>query len=73
MPKEKKRGDTVASSRVEKKNIVKKGEQHQQEFMRRIKKAIGGQNITITCEGEANAFSDFAKFLEDKINKKKLN
>jgi hypothetical protein len=38
-----------------------------------IKKAIGEQNITITCEGEANAFSDFAKFLEKKINKKKLN
>ena len=77
MPKDNKRGDTVASprssSRVEKKNIVKKGEQHQQEFTRMIKKAIGEQNITITCEGEANAFSDFAKFLEKKINKKKLN
>ena len=77
MPKDNKRGDTVASprssARVEKKNIVKKGEQHQQEFTDRLRKALGGQEIKIECEGEANVFSDFAKFLEKEINKNKLN
>jgi len=73
MPKDNKRGDTVASprssSRVEKKNIVKKGEQRQQEFTEFIKKMLGGLDAQLEVEPNA----DRINFLLDKKDKKKLN
>jgi len=55
--------------------LVKKktGVQRQKEFTRKLRELTRGLNITIECEGEANAFSDFGKFLEKEINKKRLN
>ena len=73
MPKDNKRGDTVASprssSRVEKKNIVGKGEQRQQEFTEFIKKMLG--SLDAQLEVEPNA--DRLNFLLEKKDKKKLN
>jgi len=73
MPKEKKRGDTVASSRsssrVEKKNIVKKGEQHQQEFARLMEKLGTSAGMKIWSEPDANTLN----YILNKKNKKKLN
>ena len=74
MPKDNKRGDTVASprssSRVEKKNIVKKGEQHQQEFIAKIHEFFGkGENVSIMhCDEVPEVVLDF-----EKKDKKKLN
>ena len=66
-----------ASSRYDK---IKSGTDAQQEFVRQLRELFGGlvnlevePNITITTDKETNAFSDFAKHLEKKINKKKLN
>jgi len=78
MPKDNKRGDNVASSRsssrVEKKNIVKKGEQHQQEFTRMIKKMFSVIDAQLNIEPKgirinANTLSNII----DKKDKKKLN
>ena len=66
-----------ASSRSDK---IKSGADAQKEFVRQLRELFGGlvnlevePNITITTDKETNAFSDFAKHLEKKINKKKLN
>ena len=60
MPREKKRGDNVASSRsssrVEKKNIVKKGEQHQQEFTRLMEKFSKTAGLNILSEPNKEMF-----------------
>ena len=73
MPREKKRGDIVASSRsssrVEKKNIVKKGEQHQQEFPRMMEKLGTLAGMKIWSEPDANTLNSIL----NKKNKKKLN
>ena len=73
MPREKKRGDSVASSRsssrVEKKNIVKKGEQHQQEFTDFIKKMLGSLDAQLEVEPNADRLNS----LLEKKDKKKLN
>ena len=73
MPKDNKRGDNVASSRssslVEKKNIVKKGEQHQQEFTQFIKKMLGSLDAQLEVEPNAERIN----FLLNKKDKKKLN
>jgi hypothetical protein len=68
-----------ASPRSEKIKF-KSGADAQQEFVRQLRELFGGlvnlevePNITITTDKETNAFSDFAKHLEKKINKKKLN
>jgi len=64
-----------ASSRSDK---IKSGADAQKEFVRQLREMFGNHlqvepNITITTDKETNAFSDFAKHLEKKINKKKLN
>ena len=73
MPKDNKRGDIVASSRssslVEKKNIGKKGEQHQQEFTQFIKKMLGSLDAQLEVEPNAERIN----FLLNKKDKKKLN
>ena len=73
MPKDNKRGDNVASSRssslVEKKNIVKKGEQHQQEFTQFIKKMLGSLDAQLEVEPNVNTLIDRL----NKKDKKKLN
>ena len=73
MPKDNKRGDIVASSRssslVEKKNIVKKGEQRQQEFTQFIKKMLGSLDAQLEVEPNAERIN----FLLNKKDKKKLN
>ena len=73
MPRDNKRGDTVASSRsssrVEKKNIIKKGEQHQQEFTQFIKKMLGGLDAQLEVEPNADRLNS----LLEKKDKKKLN
>ena len=73
MPKDNKRGDNVASSRssprVEKKNIVKKGEQRQQEFTEFIKKMLGGLDAQLEVEPNADRLNS----LLEKKDKKKLN
>tara|TARA_R100000231_G_scaffold14934_1_gene15999 strand:+ start:1939 stop:2160 length:222 start_codon:yes stop_codon:yes gene_type:complete len=73
MPKDNKRGDTVASprssSRVEKKDIVKKGEQRQQEFTEFIKKMLGGLDAQLEVEPNVDRINS----LLDKKDKKKLN
>ena len=73
MPKDNKRGDNVASSRssslVEKKNIVKKGEQRQQEFTQFIKKMLGSLDAQLEVEPNAERIN----FLLNKKDKKKLN
>ena len=66
-----------ASPRSEKIKF-KSGADAQQEFVRQLREMFGNHlqvepNITITTDKETNAFSDFAKHLEKKINKKKLN
>ena len=72
MPKEKKRGDTVASSRsssrVEKKN-KKTGEQHQQEFTRLMEKFSKTAGLNILSEPNKEMFN---KIFNNK-DKKKLN
>ena len=72
MPREKKRGDTVASSRsssrVEKKN-KKTGEQHQQEFTRLMEKFSKTAGLNILSEPNKEMFD---KIFNNK-NKKKLN
>ena len=78
MPKEKKRGDSVASSRsssrVEKKNIVKKGEQHQQEFTRMITKMFSVIDAQLNVEPKGIRINaDTLSNIIDKKNKKKLN
>ena len=73
MPKDNKRGDKVASprssSRVEKKDVVKKGEQRQQEFTEFIKKMLGSLDAQLEVEPNADRINS----LLDKKNKKKLN
>ena len=73
MPKDNKRGDTVASPRssyrVEKKNIVKKGEQRQQEFTEFIKKMLGSLDAQLEVEPNADKLNS----LLEKKDKKKLN
>ena len=73
MPKDNKRGDCVASprssSRVEKKDIVKKGEQRQQEFTEFIKKMLGGLDAQLEVEPNVDRINS----LLDKKDKKKLN
>ena len=73
MPRDNKRGDTVASSRssslVEKKNISKKGEQRQQEFTEFIKKMLGGLDAQLGVEANVDRLNS----LLDKKDKKKLN
>ena len=73
MPRDNKRGDTVASSRsssrVEKKNIIKKGEQRQQEFTEFIKKMLGSLDAQLEVEPNADRINS----LLDKKDKKKLN
>lgn len=73
MPREKKRGDNVASSRsssrVEKKNIVKKGEQHQQEFTRLMEKFSKTAGLNILSEPNKEMFDK----IFNKKDKKKLN
>ena len=73
--KQKNEASNLASSRASRSRLVKKktGVQAQQEFTRKLKELTRGLNITIQCEGETNAFSDFGKFLEKEINKKRLN
>ena len=66
-----------ASPRSEKIKF-KSGADAQKEFVRQLREMFGNHlqvepNITITTDKETNAFSDFAKHLEKKINKKKLN
>ena len=78
MPKDNKRGDNVASSRsssrVEKKNIVKKGEQHQQEFTRMIKKMFNVIDAQLKVEPKGIRINtDILNNIIDKKNKKKLN
>jgi len=78
MPKEKKRGDTVASSRsssrVEKKNIVGKGERHQQEFTRMITKMFNLIDAQLKVEPKGIRINaDTLSNIIDKKNKKKLN
>ena len=67
------RGDKVASprssSRVEKKNIIKKGEQRQQEFTQFIKKMLGGLDAQLEVEPNADRLNS----LLEKKDKKKLN
>ena len=73
MPRDNKRGDTVASSRsssrVGKKNIIKKGEQRQQEFTQFIKKMLGGLDAQLEVEPNADRLNS----LLEKKDKKKLN
>ena len=73
MPKDNKRGDKVASprssSRVEKKDVVKKGAQRQQEFTEFIKKMLGSLDAQLEVEPNADRINS----LLDKKNKKKLN
>ena len=73
MPKDNKRGDNVASSRsssrVEKKNIVKKGEQHQQEFTRLMEKFSKTAGLNILSEPNKEMFDK----IFNKKDKKKLN
>ena len=73
MPNNKKRGDNVASSRsssrVEKKNIIKKGEQHQQEFTRLMEKFSKTAGLNILTEPNKEIFN---KIFNNK-DKKKLN
>lgn len=73
--KQKNEASNLASPRASRSRSVKKktGVQMQEEFTRKLKGLTRGLNITIQCEGEANAFSDFGKFLQKEINKKKLN
>ena len=73
--KQKNEASNLASSRASLSRSIKKktGVQMQGEFTRKLKELTRGLNITIECEGEANAFSDFGKFLQKEINKKKLN
>jgi|TARA_R100000149_G_C5823042_1_gene101586 hypothetical protein len=72
MPREKKRGDNVASSRsssrVEKKN-KKTGEQHQQEFTRLMEKFSKTAGLNILSEPNKEMFN---KIFNNK-DKKKLN
>tara|TARA_R100000479_G_scaffold148567_1_gene84103 strand:- start:267 stop:485 length:219 start_codon:yes stop_codon:yes gene_type:complete len=72
MPREKKRGDIVASSRsssrVEKKN-KKTGEQHQQEFTRLMEKFSKTAGLNILSEPNKEMFN---KIFNNK-DKKKLN
>ena len=72
MPKDNKRGDTVASprssSRVEKKN-KKTGEQHQQEFTRLMEKFSKTAGLNILSEPNKEMFN---KIFNNK-DKKKLN
>ena len=72
MPREKKRGDNVASSRsssrVEKKN-KKTGEQHQQEFTRLMEKFSKTAGLNILSEPNKEMFD---KIFNNK-DKKKLN
>ena len=69
----------LASSRASpRSDKIKSGTDAQQEFVRQLREMFGNHlqvepNITITTDKETNAFSDFAKHLEKKINKKKLN
>jgi len=73
MPNNNKRGDNVASSRsssrVEKKNIVKKGEQHQQEFTRMIEKMFSTINAQLEVEPNVDTINNII----NKKDKKKLN
>ena len=73
MPRDNKRGDTVASSRsssrVENKKIIKKGEQRQQEFTQFIKKMLGGLDAQLEVEPNADRLNS----LLEKKDKKKLN
>jgi len=73
MPNNKKRGDNVASSRsssrVEKKNIIKKGEQHQQEFTRLMEKFSKTAGLNILTEPNKEMFN---KIFNNR-DKKKLN
>ena len=78
MPREKKRGDTVASSRsssrVEKKNIVKKGEHHQQEFTRMITKMFSVIDAQLKVEPKGIRINDDTlNNIINKKDKKKLN
>jgi hypothetical protein len=78
MPKDNKRGDNVASSRsssrVEKKNIVKKGEQHQQEFTRMIKKMFSEIDAQLEVEPKGIRINDDTlNNIINKKDKKKLN
>jgi len=72
MPREKKRGDIVASSRsssrVEKKN-KKTGEQHQQEFTRLMEKFSKTAGLNILSEPNKEMFEK----IFNKKDKKKLN
>ena len=72
MPREKKQGDNVASSRsssrVEKKN-KKTGEQHQQEFTRLMEKFSKTAGLNILSEPNKEMFN---KIFNNK-DKKKLN
>ena len=77
MPREKKRGDTVASSRsssrLEKKN-KKTGEQHQQEFTRMITKMFNVIDAQLNIEPKGIRINaDTLSNIIDKKNKKKLN
>ena len=77
MPKEKKRGDTVASSRsssrVEKKN-KKTGEQHQQEFTRMITKMFSVIDAQLKVEPKGIRINDDTlNNIINKKDKKKLN
>ena len=73
MPREKKRGDNVASSRsssrVGKEKTNKKGEQRQQEFTEFIKKMLGSLDAQLEVEPNADRINS----LLDKKDKKKLN
>ena len=73
MPKDNKRGDTVASprssSRVGKEKTNKKGEQHQQEFTRLMEKFSKTAGLNILTEPNKEMFN---KIFNNK-DKKKLN
>jgi len=58
-----------SSSRVEKKDVVKKGEQRQQEFTEFIKKMLGSLDAQLEVEPNADTISNML----NKKDKKKLN
>jgi len=63
-----------SSSRVEKKNIVKKGEQHQQEFTRMITKMFNVIDAQLKVEPKGIRINaDTLSNIIDKKNKKKIN
>jgi len=73
MPKEKKRADNVgssrSSSRVEKKNTIKKGTEAQQDFQRMMEKLGEKAGLNVLTEPNREMFNK----IFNKKNQKKLN